>query len=142
MALQTKKTILASRITLPTIWTAPGAIAEAPLNSGAPGVCWGEPGLVEDEIGEPDPPPTVDEVGVLGEVPLIVEVIVVVDLELDQLDQVPLFVVVELELLEEVGTAPVPVVMGADVSTPVIEIGWPTPEHKLSTMLETAIRTS
>jgi hypothetical protein len=50
-----------------------------------------------------------------------------------------LLTVVELELLAVVGIAPMAVVVGTDVSTAGIETGWPTPEHKDSTTLDTAI---
>jgi hypothetical protein len=49
----------------------------------------------------------------------------------------PPLTVVELELLV-VGIA-MAVVLGTDVSTAGIETGWPTPEHKDSTTLDTAI---
>lgn len=47
--------------------------------------------------------------------------------------------VVELELLAVVGIAPTAVVVGTDVSTAGIETGWPAPEHKDSTRLDTTI---
>lgn len=50
-----------------------------------------------------------------------------------------LLTVVELELVAVVGITPAEVVVGADVSIAGIEIGWPTPEHKDSTRLDTAI---
>jgi hypothetical protein len=46
--------------------------------------------------------------------------------------------VVELELLDVVGTLPAAVDVGADESTGGTEIGWPAPEHKDTTTLETA----
>lgn len=58
--------------------------------------------------------------------------------EVLELDPKPL-TVVELELLAVVGIAPMAVVVGIDVSTAGIETGWPTPEHKDSTTLDTAI---
>jgi len=47
--------------------------------------------------------------------------------------------VVELELFAVVGISPTAVVVGIDGSTAGIETGWPTPEHKDSTTLDTAI---
>lgn len=47
--------------------------------------------------------------------------------------------VVELELVAVVGITLAEVVVGADVSIAGIETGWPTPEHKVSTRLDTAI---
>ena len=47
--------------------------------------------------------------------------------------------VVELEFVAVVGITPAEVVVGADVSIAGIETGWPTPEHKESTRLDTAI---
>jgi hypothetical protein len=46
---------------------------------------------------------------------------------------------VELELLDEVGTRPAEDDVGADDSTGGTETGWPAPEHKETTTLETAI---
>lgn len=46
---------------------------------------------------------------------------------------------VELELLDEVGTRPAEDDVGAADSTGGIETGWPAPEHKETTTLETAI---
>jgi hypothetical protein len=46
--------------------------------------------------------------------------------------------VVELELLDLVGTLPAAVDVGADEYTGGTETGWPTPEHKDTTTLETA----
>jgi hypothetical protein len=66
--------------------------------------------------------------------------VLIVD-EVLELDQKPL-TVVELGLLAVVGIAPMAVVVGIDVSTAGIEIGWPTPEHKDSTTLDTAIGSS
>lgn len=43
-----------------------------------------------------------------------------------------------MELVAVVGIAATAVVVGADVSTPEIETGCPTPEHKDTTRLDTA----
>jgi hypothetical protein len=48
--------------------------------------------------------------------------------------------VVELELLAVVGKLAAAVDVGADASTGGTETGWPTPEHKDTTTLETATR--
>lgn len=50
-----------------------------------------------------------------------------------------LLTVVELELVAVVGITAAEVVVGADVSIAGIETGCPTPEHKDSTRLDTAI---
>jgi hypothetical protein len=47
--------------------------------------------------------------------------------------------VLELELLAVVDIPPMALVVGTDVSTAGTETGWPTPEHKDSTTLDTAI---
>ena len=70
----------------------------------------------------------VDGVSELGPKPLTV---------VEVLKPGPPLTVVELELLV-VGIA-MAVVVGTDVSTAGIETGWPTPEHKDSTTLDTAI---
>lgn len=86
--------------------------------------------MIVDEVSEVDPKPLIAEEWELDPIPLTV-----VEWELDS---IPL-TVVELELFAVVGIAPAAVVVGTDVSTAGIETGWPTPEHKDSTRLDTAI---
>jgi hypothetical protein len=87
---------------------------------------------LDREVLEGEAVLTVDEV-----VEPIVEVLEVAD-EVRGLPPKPL-TVVELELLDVVvGTLPAAVDVGADESTGGTETGWPAPEHKDTTTLETA----
>jgi hypothetical protein len=70
---------------------------------------------------------------------LIVDEVLELDTKPPTVVELEPLTVVELELLAVVGIPLAAVVVGADVSTAGTETGWPTPEHKDSTTLDTAI---